>query len=143
MTMLQPSSFLRRVLVANAGGNALIGAMAILGTAPLAHALAIGPGVLLAAGAYLLLHAALGLWLAGRARLPEGAVWTLMGFNALFTFASIALLALGIVTPNLLGTFVACAEAWIALAFVELLHLGLGRSVRDRVPLRSWLRGQL
>jgi hypothetical protein len=142
MAMLQPSSFLRRVLAANAGGNALIGTGAILGTAPLAQALAIDPGVLLAAGIYLLLHAALGLWLAGRASLSEGAVWTLMGFNALFTFESIALLALGIVTPNLLGTLVACVEAWVALAFVELLHMGLARSVRVRVPLQGWLRGQ-
>ena len=130
MIRIQPSCFLRRVLRAGAAGNILAGSAAILLTAPLAEWLRLPEPVLVLAGLYLVAHAGLGLWLAGRAVLAEAAVWLLMGFNAAFAFASIVPLALAILTPNLLGVLVVCAEAWVALALVELQHLGLLRSVR-------------
>jgi hypothetical protein len=130
MTRIVPSCFLRRVLVAGAAGNLLAGGIATLLPAMLGEWLQLPATTIGAAGLYLLGQAALGLWLAGRGSLEEAAVWLLMVGNAAFAFMSILPLALAMLTPNLLGAFVICAEAWIALAFVELQHLGLARSAR-------------
>ncbi len=130
MTRIVPSCFLRRVLVAGAAGNLLAGSVATLLPAMLDEWLRLPAMVITAAGLYLLGQAALGLWLSGRGSLAETAVWLLMGCNAAFAFMSILPLALALLTPNLSGALVICAEAWIALAFVELQHLGVARSAR-------------
>ncbi|HWL70944.1 MAG TPA: hypothetical protein VNS22_21565 [Geminicoccus sp.] len=130
MTRIVPSCFLRRVLVAGAAGNLLAGSVATLLPAMLGDWLRLPAMTISAAGLYLLAQAVLGLWLAGRGSLAESAVWLLMGGNAAFAFLSILPLALAMLTPNLAGVLVICAEAWIALAFVELQHLGLARSTR-------------
>ncbi|HEX2528326.1 MAG TPA: hypothetical protein VHL31_18750 [Geminicoccus sp.] len=132
MTTLCPSRFLRRVLLANAAGNGALGAAAILFTSQLEDLLGLPPLVLSAAGIYLVLHAALVGWLASRETLPSAAIWALMAFNAMWSFESIVLLAFGFVRPTNLGILVVCAEAWIALLFVELQHAGMHRSTRLR-----------
>lgn len=130
MTRIVPSCFLRRVLVAGAAGNLLAGSIAALLPVMLGDWLALPASTISLAGLYLLGQAGLGLWLAGRPSLAESVVWLLMGGNAAFAFMSILPLALAMLTPNLSGVLVICAEAWIALAFVELQHLGLARSAR-------------
>src|SRR5690606_8932353 len=118
MTRIVPSCFLRRVLLAGAAGNLLAGSIATLLPAMPGDWLGLPATTISVAGLYLLGQAALGLWLAGRGSLAEAAVWLLMGGNAAFAFVSILPLALAMLTPNLAGALVICAEAWIALAFV-------------------------
>jgi hypothetical protein len=141
MTTLCPSTFLRRVLLANAGGNGTLGAAAILFTDQLEELLGLSPTVLGLAGVYLVLHATLVGWLASRETLPSAVIWALMGFNAMWAFESIVLLAFGFVSPTSLGTLVVCAEAWIALLFVELQHAGMHRSTTIR-PVRQQVARQ-
>ena len=128
MITIQPSIFLRRVLLANAAGNGLLGSAAILATGQLAELLGLTPSVVLGAGIYLVVHAAVVTWLAATIRIHRAVIWALMVFNAAWAFESIVLVALQLIQPNGMGTLVVCAEAWIALAFVELQHVGLCRS---------------
>ncbi|WP_051328841.1 hypothetical protein [Geminicoccus roseus] len=143
MILIRPSTLLRRTLQVQALGNGVAGLAALLAGAGLSQRLDLPAGVLAAASVYLLGISALCIRLSGRSCLPRSMVWALTGFNALFAFASIVLLALGLSLPNLLGTLVICAEAWIALAFGELLQMGLRRS--PRIAGQAWgspLQGQ-
>jgi hypothetical protein len=128
MNVFQPSILLRRVLLANALGNGLLGAAAILFTQLLADLLGLSSTAVMAAGIYLVLYAGMTGWLASRETLTSLIIWALMGFNAVWAFESIVLLVFDFVSPNGLGTLVVCAEAWLALLFVELQHVGLCRS---------------
>lgn len=125
------SRFLRTVIALDAAACGAMGAVLALGAGDLAGPLGLSPALLQPVGLFLLPYA-LGLaWLASRAALPRGVVWTLVGVNALWAVESLALVALGWVQPTTLGLTVLIGQAAAALVVADLQFLCLRRARRE------------
>ena len=129
MQISDTSSFLRRVLVADAITSAASGLLMVFGAGLLEGLLGIPAAVLVPSGVILLPFAGLLLYLATRERLPRPAVWAVIACNVLWAVDSVAMLALGWLEPTTLGGVFVVAQALVVAAFAELEYLGLRRSI--------------
>lgn len=126
--MINPSSFLRRALIADAifsGGAALgftfgAGAFAALFNLP--------ESFLREVGLFLIAYAAFVGWLGTRAAMMKPLVLLVIIGNAAWTLGSIALLFSGAVAPNALGMAMVVAQAITTGVFAELQYIGLRKS---------------
>ncbi|HEX7791485.1 MAG TPA: hypothetical protein VF467_13285, partial [Afipia sp.] len=101
--MIHPSLFLRRALQADALFSGAAALMFVFG-AGLFASLTNLPETFLRNTGLVLVVFALGVgYLASREMMPKAAVWAVIVINAVWTIDSIALLASGWVSPNLLG----------------------------------------
>lgn len=125
--MSDHSSFLRRVLLADAAACVATGLLMLLGAGFLESLLGLPGALLKYAGFVLLPFAALVGYVATRERLPRAAVWIVIASNALWTVDSILLLWSGWVEPTSLGTAFVVAQAVIVGVFAELEYFGLRR----------------
>jgi hypothetical protein len=126
--MINPSSFLRRAVLADAifsGASALLLTFGAGALAPLTN---LPEALLRETGLFLVAYAALVGWLGTRPSMPKPLVWIVIAGNAAWTVASIALLFSGAVTPNLLGAAAVAMQAIAVGAFAELQYVGLRRS---------------
>lgn len=127
MTMIQSSTFLRRVLTADAVVSAASGGVSVLGAGILSDLLHL-PGTLIAgSGAVLLPYAAFVGYLASRSELPAAVVWAVIAVNALWTIDCLILLMSGWVAPNALGAGFILVQALTTAVFAELQYSGLKR----------------
>ena len=125
---LQTSTFLRRVLFADAATCAGTGLLLTLGAGALASFLGLPAGLMRYAGLSLLPFAALLVYLASRERLSPPAVWAVIFLNALWTLDSFLLLLAGWVAPTGLGSAFVVLQAVGVAAFAGLEYLGLRKA---------------
>jgi len=126
--MIDPSTFLRRAIQADAIFSGASAALLTLGAGTLAPLLNLPETLLLETGLFLIAYAALVGWLGTRPTIPKALVLIVIVGNAAWTLASIALLFSGAVTPNLLGEVSVAAQAIAVGALAELQYIGLRRS---------------
>ena len=126
--MMRSSSFLRRVLIADAGASAATGMAMIAAAGFVDQALGLPATLLRSAGIALLPFAALVGVVATRAELPRAAVWAIIAANAVWVIDSVALLLSGWMAPTALGIAVVLGQAAAVAVFAELEYMGLRRT---------------
>jgi hypothetical protein len=122
------STFLHRALLLDAVATGATAALLLAGGGLLAGLLGLPPGLLRGAGLVLLPFVALVAWTGLRPVPPAGAVRAIIGVNAAWVVASLALLVGGWVSPTTLGTAFVIAQAVVVGAFAELQLLGRRRA---------------
>lgn len=128
MTTSRTTSFLRRVMLADAATSGASGLLMAFGAGPLESLLGVPAPLLRYAGLSLLPFAALVAYLATRESLPRPAVWAVIVLNALWAVDSLLLLAAGWVGPTAVGYAFVIAQALVVAAFAEAQYVGLRRS---------------
>ena len=121
-------TFLRRVLLLDAGVAAAAGLLMALGSQLLAPLTGLSPALLLPAGLILLPYAAFVAWVAMRPSIPAPLVWTVVAANALWAADSVAIILLGWVQPTLFGHVFVIGQAAAVALFAELQFIGLRKS---------------
>ncbi|MFD1711100.1 hypothetical protein FVQ98_00185 [Ottowia sp. GY511] len=136
MKHTHPTSFLRQVLLADGAMGLAVAAVHLLAGALLASWLALPSALLLGTGVFLLGWGVGLIWLGRADGLGAGAVWAVIGGNALWALAAITLL-LGDVgaQANGWGRAYLVLHALIVVVFAELQWWGLRRS-RAALALR-------
>lgn len=127
-TMINPSSFLSRALLADAVFSGVSAVGLALGAGVLAPFLHLPEVLLRETGLFLIAYAALVGWLGTRQSVLKALVLFVIVGNAAWTLGSIALLFSGAVTPNLLGQIFVVAQAIATGVFAELQYVGLRKS---------------
>jgi len=126
--MIHPSLFLRRAIQADAIFSGVSAVLLTLGAADLAALLNLPEALLRETGLFLVAYAALVAWLGTRATMPRALVIIVIAGNSAWTVASIALLFIDAVMPNLLGHAAIAMQAIVVGALAELQYIGLRRS---------------
>jgi hypothetical protein len=126
--MIQPSSFLRRALLADAVFSGVAALALTFGAGAFAKLLNLPYALLLESGLFLIAYAAFVGWLGSRSSVLKALVWIVIIGNAAWTLASSALLVSGAVSPNLLGQMFVVAQAIATGVFAELQYVGLRKS---------------
>ena len=126
--MIHPSLFLRRAIQADAIFSGVSAVLLTLGAADLAALLNLPEALLQETGLFLVAYAALVAWLGTRATMPRALVIIVIAGNSAWTVASIALLFIDAVMPNLLGQAAIAMQAIVVGALAELQYIGLRRS---------------
>ena len=126
--MIHPSLFLRRAIQADAIFSGVSAVLLTLGAADLAALLNLPEALLRETGLFLVAYAALVAWLGTRAPMPRALVIIVIAGNSAWTVASIALLFIDAVMPNLLGQAAIAMQAIVVGALAELQYIGLRRS---------------
>ena len=136
MNTIQPSTFLRRVLLLDAVSSGAMALLLLTCGGMLASLLNL-PAELLNEAAFVLVPFAAAVGFLGtRIRMSRIALWAVIGLNALWAIDSVVLLFTGWVQPNLLGyVFVAGQAAFVAV-MAELEIIGMRKSGAV-VPARS------
>jgi hypothetical protein len=126
--MINPSPFLRRALQIDAifsGVSALVLVFGASFLAPLTNL----PDSFLRNTGLVLVAFVLGVgYLASREAMSKVAMWAVIAINVVWTIDSIALLASGWLSPNLLGQVFIVMQAIAVGIFAELEFIGLRRS---------------
>jgi len=128
-SLIQPGSFLRRVLFADAAVSAAVGAVMALGSAALQRMLGLPASLLLVAGVALLPYAGYLVWLATRASVPRAAVWMPIALNVLWAVDCLLVLFAAGLSPTGLGEAFVAVQIVTVLAFAELEFMGLRRAL--------------
>jgi hypothetical protein len=126
--MINPSSFLRRALLADAIFSGVSALVLTFGAGMFASLLSLPEALLRETGLFLIAYAAFVGWLGTRQAMLKILVLIVIAGNAAWTLASIALLFSGTVSPNLLGEIFVVAQAIATGVFAELQYVGLRRS---------------
>ena len=126
--MIQPSSFLRRALLADAVFSGVSALVLTFGAGAFAKLLNLPEALLLETGLFLIAYAAFVGWLGTRQSTLKALVLLVIVGNAAWTLASIALLFSGAVSPNLLGQIFVVAQAIATGVFAELQYIGMRKS---------------
>ena len=125
MQLLRTSTFLRRVLFADAATCAATGLLMTFGSSVLEQFLGLPAGLLRYAGISLLPFAAFLVYLATRETLSQPGVWAVIVLNALWTTDSLLLVLTGWVAPTELGYAFVIAQALGVAVFAGLEYVGL------------------
>jgi hypothetical protein len=125
---LDPSRFLRRVLLVDAATCVATGALLALDAALLSRLLGLPQALLFYAGASLFPCAALMLWVALREPLSRAGAWIVVAGNAAWVAASVALLFAA--APTGLGSAFVIAQALAVALLAELEFIGLRKSLQ-------------
>jgi hypothetical protein len=126
--MINPSSFLRRALLADAVFSGVSALALTFGAGAFAKLLNLPEALLLETGLFLIAYAAFVGWLGTRQSTLKALVLLVIVGNLAWTLASIALLFSGAVSPNLLGQIFVVAQAIATGVFAELQYVGMRRS---------------
>lgn len=126
--MIQPSTFLRRAIQADAIVTGAVALLQTFGAGVLAPMLSLPHPLVLETGLFLIAYAALVGWLGTRQSMPGALVAIVIAGNAAWAVGSIALMFSGAVTPNLLGYAFIAAHAISTGVFAELQYIGLRKS---------------
>lgn len=128
MQLSHTSTFLRRVLLADAATCVATGLLMMLGSGVLEKFLGLPTGLSRYAGIALLPFAALLVYLATREYLSPPVVWAVIVLNALWTVDSILLLLSGWIEPTGLGYAFVIFQAFGVAMFAALEYFGLRKS---------------
>jgi hypothetical protein len=130
---IQPLSFLRRVLLADAASCAVMGLGMILFAATLADLMNLPALGIADVGLVLLPCAAFIGYLASKQSPPRIGVWVVIVLNVLWAVESFALLFTDWVSPNALGVTFIAGQALVVALFAELEYVGLRRAAAAAV----------
>ena len=125
---IRPTSFLRRVLLADAGISAAVGALMAAGAGPLQRLTGLPASLLIPAGLALLPYAAYLVWAATRRTLPRAAVWAPIVLNAIWAVDCAIVAFSGVYAPSAYGLAFLAVQAVTVLAFADLEFIGLRRA---------------
>jgi hypothetical protein len=128
MNRSHSNPFLRRVLKLQAGAEMALGAVALIESGWLASTLQLPQWLLLASGGMALLFGAFIYYVASRPNLATGAVWTIIGINAVWAIDCVIALAGGWLETNALGSTFIIAEAVVAAVLAEVQLIALKRT---------------
>jgi len=126
--MINPSSFLRRALIADAVFSGVAALGFTFGAGAFAPLFNLPEMFLREVGLFLIVYAAFVGWLGTRQNMMKALVLIVITGNAAWTLGSIALLFSGAVAPNALGMAMVVAQAIATGVFAELQFIGLRRS---------------
>jgi hypothetical protein len=126
--MLNPSLFLRRVLLLDAVVSGAVGLVMVVGSSFLSGLLRLSITLLFVAGLILLPFAAWLIFLSTRQTLLHPTVTTVVVINVLWVAASIVVLMSGFVSPNILGYAFVIFQAVVVAVFAGLQWLGSRRA---------------
>ena len=126
--MINPSSFLRRALIADAVFSGVAALGFTFGAGAFAPLFNLPEMFLREVGLFLIVYAAFVGWLGTRQSMMKALVLIVITGNAAWTLASIALLFSGAVSPNLFGMAMVVAQAIATGVFAELQYIGLRKS---------------
>jgi len=126
--MINPSSFLRRALIADAIFSGVAALGFTFGAGAFATLFNLPESFLREVGLFLIAYAAFVGWLGTRAAMMKPLVLLVVIGNAAWTLGSIALLFSGAVSPNALGMAMVVAQAIATGVFAELQYIGLRKS---------------
>lgn len=129
MSMIQPSVFLRRVLLADAVVSAAVGALMAAGANALQGLLGLPSSLLLVAGLSLFPYAGYLVWLATRAAVPRAAVWAPVVLNVVWAIDCVLVLFAAGLRPTWLGEAFVAVQIVTVLVFAELEFIGLRRAL--------------
>jgi hypothetical protein len=125
MIVAQSMFSLRRVLIADAIIGVPTGLMMGLAAQPLSGLLNIPANFLFYVG-WLLVAIAVGVGVVGtRTSINRAAVWAIIVINTIWVFESFAILALGWIQPNILGTSFVVFQGLVVAALTVLEYRGL------------------
>jgi hypothetical protein len=133
MKIIPTSTFLRRVLLADAATCGAFGLLLMLGGGRVEQLLGLPAELSRYAGISLLPFAAFLIYLAMRENLSPTVVWAVIVLNALWTIDSFLLLLTGWVAPTDLGYAFIIAQAVGVTAFAGLEYIGLRKSAAAAV----------
>ncbi len=128
MDRIEPSPFLRRVLLADAVCSGAMGLLLAALAGPLSRWFGLPLPMLREVGLFLLGFAALVAVLGLRRASPRLLVWVVIIGNALWALDSVLLLVSGWVAPTTLGGLFVVAQALVVALLAELEYVGLRRS---------------
>jgi hypothetical protein len=128
IAMIQPSTFLRRAIQADAIVTGAVALLQTFGAGMLAPMLSLPQALVLETGLFLIAYTALVGWLGTRQSMPKALVAIVIAGNAAWALGSIALMFSGAVTPNLLGYAFIAVHAISTGVFAELQYIGLRKS---------------
>jgi hypothetical protein len=131
--MIHPSLFLRRALQADAIFSGVAALMFVFGASLFASLTNLPEVFLRNTGFVLVVYAALVGYLGTRPMMAKAAVWAVIAVNAIWAVDSIALLATGLLSPNLFGQALIVMQAIAVGVFAELQFIGLRRSAAGDV----------
>ena len=121
------STFLRRMLIADAAISGATGLALIIGAGPLEPLLNVPAALLRMTGAILIPFAAMVLFFA--AAISHSRVWTVIVINAAWVAASVLVLFSGWIQPNALGIAFVLFQAAVVAVLAELQFTALRRLV--------------
>ena len=124
---MNKSTFLRRVLIADAVISGLTGVLMLTATGALASLLAVPAELLRSAGISLIPFAAFVTWICTRRELPRTAVWTVIALNALWVVGSVWMLFADRFDPNTFGMAFIVVQAIAVAVLAEMQYVGLRR----------------
>ena len=128
MELFRTSTFLRRVLFADAATCIATGLLMMLGPGLLEQFFGLPTDLLRYAGISLLPFAAFLVYLATRENLSQRVVWAVIVLNVLWTIDSILLLLSGWIEPTGLGNAFVIFQAFGVAIFAGLEYIGLRKS---------------
>ena len=122
------SLLLRRALMLDAAASGATGLLMLAGAGMLESLLALPAPLLRGAGLTLVPYVAFVMIVATRASISASAVGVVIACNVAWTVASFAILAGGLVAPNMLGTLFVAGQALAVAALGVLQYVALRRS---------------
>lgn len=122
------SSFVRRILVADAVISGATGLLMLTASRLLEGLLGVPSALLQYAGASLLPFALAVAWLARRDDISRIGIWAVIAANALWAVDSIVLLFTRWVEPTAIGYAFIVFQAIVVAGFAELQYVGLRRA---------------
>jgi hypothetical protein len=137
MTLVVPSTLLRRALILDALASGGTGLLTAAGAPFLAGFCHLPEPLLAYSGLSLLPFAAIVGLMARRDCLPTAIVWAVIAYNALWSIDSIVLLVGGWVAPNAFGYAFVIGQALVVAVLAECQYVGLTRSRSAARPLAA------
>jgi hypothetical protein len=128
MQLIRNSTFLRRVLFADAATSFAAGLAMIFGSSLLGQLLGLPVTLLHYAGMSLLPFTAFLVFLASRENFSPAVIWMVIVLNMLWTVDSFLLLLTGWVTPTGMGYIFVIAQALGVAVFALLEYFGLRKA---------------
>jgi hypothetical protein len=125
------STFVRRILVADAAISGATGVLMVAGSGFLEGLLGVSSGLLRYAGVSLLPFAFAVAWLARRNDLSRAGVWAVIAANALWALDSVVLLFTGWIAPTMLGYTFIVFQAAVVAGLAELQYVGLRKAIAN------------
>jgi hypothetical protein len=129
MSTIQPSSFLRGVLLVDAVATAATGVLLTLGASFLDDLLGLPSRFLVTVGVPLIPYAAFVAWLGTRHTTSPAVIRFIVWSNVAWVAGSVALLASRVFEPTALGVVFVVAQAIAVAFFAELQFVGLRRTL--------------
>lgn len=127
------TSLLKFALVADAVASGATGLLMAAGAGVLAGFLVLPEPLMRYAGLFLLPYAAMVAWAGLRSEIPRGLAGLIAAANIVWSTGSVALIALGIISPNLLGGLFVTAQAALVALFAILQVVGLRQSAEGQL----------